>query len=186
VYKHVHSVVMMLCNEANLDRTISSEEVRRSIDELKSDCGSDGAFSGMHFSGAGLRLSVYSIYGGSNLNVPTVQDSPMTDITPREAGDPCEYIGFDGQPRYDCMKPEGHTLNEDGSCGKPAVENKCEVYCETKRTGFLGVETPAPGKWANSQGPSVKVVIAEGAETYISKGFSIGVEVRTLMLLAPV
>ncbi|KAI0190112.1 hypothetical protein F4808DRAFT_465737 [Astrocystis sublimbata] len=59
------------------------------------------------------------------------------------------------EPQYDCPKPEGHTLNPDGSCG---TENEfdsnsyCSIYCEVKRTTFLGPKQNAPGDFGQLQG----------------------------------
>lgn len=86
-------------------------------------------------------------------------------------------MNFDGKERFDCEKPEGHTMNDDGVCGDPDnADDNCEHYCEIRRTGLVGMETIAPGKFGEYNLPGVVYNLAEGESTTITKGFSIGVE----------
>lgn len=84
---------------------------------------------------------------------------------------------FDGKEHFDCPKPEGHTLDDKGVCGDPDnADDLCEHYCEVRRTGLVGMETTAPGKYGRYTGPGLTSTLGEGESTSITKGFSIGVE----------
>ncbi|KAI1355600.1 hypothetical protein F5Y01DRAFT_326133 [Xylaria sp. FL0043] len=84
----------------------------------------------------------------------------------------------DNIPRYDCDKPQGHTLNADGTCGNTAMFNptvsQCAIYCEVRRTGFLGPQQNGPGDFGRLEAPGTSVSLTSGSSTTISYGFSIG------------
>ncbi|RYC62919.1 hypothetical protein CHU98_g3289 [Xylaria longipes] len=85
---------------------------------------------------------------------------------------------IDNKPRYDCDKPAGHKLNPDGSCGDPNLfdpdVSECSIYCEVKRTGFLGPQQTAPGPFDRIEGPGNSISLTSGTSTTITYGFSIG------------
>ncbi|KAJ9149749.1 hypothetical protein NKR23_g4108 [Pleurostoma richardsiae] len=179
VYGHVNTTVVSLCNGNGRNRTVGQDEVRRGIQQLQKDCGGDGAFSGVHVVN-NLTFAAYGVYGGRDLVVPA--DSPPPNLpggTRRRdppPSDPCINHGYTADPYFNCKQPEGHTLNSDRSCGQPNIENKCEVYCEVKRTYFIGMETTAPGTWGDQIALGVRASLQEEDETTISKGFSIGID----------
>ncbi|KAI1310996.1 hypothetical protein F5Y03DRAFT_402642 [Xylaria venustula] len=85
---------------------------------------------------------------------------------------------IDNIPRYDCDKPDGHTLNAYGTCGNsdmfdPTV-SRCAIYCEIRRTGFLGPQQTARGMFGQLEAPGDSVSLTSGTSTTISYGFSIG------------
>jgi len=96
-------------------------------------------------------------------------------LTQRQDADPCANIGFSGEPRTDCARK--YYLAPDGSCdGELNPGNQCQVFCEVKRTGFLGIETVAPGEWGVQKPANQPFTLANGVETTVSHGFSIGIE----------
>jgi hypothetical protein len=181
VYSHVGSTVVSLCNTAE-DRAVADIEVESGINQLIADCGTDGPFSGVHYA-SGLKFSAYGIYGGRSMqeeSFPPVARA-IEDFhrvaEARQEHDPCDIMGFTGDTWYNCSKPVGHRLiPETGVCGPPTAENKCQVYCEVRRTGFLGMETNAPKQFANQVPPGISLALTEGEEESISLGFSTGIE----------
>lgn len=86
---------------------------------------------------------------------------------------------FTGTDRYDCDKPAGHTLNADGSCGNgisPDPDQECKIYCEIRRTGWVGDMQTAPGKFGELQAKGTSINLEEGTEVSITTGFSVGLD----------
>lgn len=194
VYKRHNTTVMSICNGSARNRTITQGEVQRGISQLFKDCNKLGTFTGVHVVN-NLTFAAYGIFAGINIKPPGGKNPPDTPGSVRRGGKGSwlEFVGdsplkvradetdcpvsFLGQSRTDCPRPEGITLNEDGSCG-PILPNKnsCQTFCEQKRTGLLGQETRAPGEAGLSQLPGQALALTKGKETSISQGFSAGLE----------
>ncbi|ETS76470.1 hypothetical protein PFICI_11857 [Pestalotiopsis fici W106-1] len=129
----------------------------------------------MHFNRVILALSAV----GSALSLPQLaSNGNLFSLATRDTcGD-----DFTGKERFDCDKPAGHVLEDNGSrCGTKDMitvnENQCRVYCEVKRVGFVGRWETAPGKFGELQQPGSKGInLEEGQETTVSYGFSLGLE----------
>ncbi|KAI8297281.1 hypothetical protein K4K59_003552 [Colletotrichum sp. SAR11_240] len=179
IFAHVNTTVVSLCNGNQRNRTINRDEVKRGVDQLIKDCGLDGGFTGIHVVN-NLTFAAYGV-GGVSLTQPPGSNPPDVPgskkrskgrslLTKRD----CAYA-YDGVPHFDCDAK--NKLNEDGTCGQITPENnKCQVFCELRRTGFLGHEQRAPGAGGDQQLPGKAVELGAGSETSISNGFSIGVE----------
>ncbi|KAI0151877.1 hypothetical protein GGR57DRAFT_470592, partial [Xylariaceae sp. FL1272] len=86
-------------------------------------------------------------------------------------------LAVDNTDHFDCQN-RPRLLNSDGSCGTDDdwsnTEYLCAVYCEVRRTTFLGPMQVAPGIFGDVQGPGSSVDIAQGTELTIAAGFSLG------------
>lgn len=184
IYKHVNTTVVSLCNGDARNRTVYQQEVKRGVEQLMADCGAGGSFNGVHVIN-NLTFAAYGVYGGRSLAIPPGSNPPdLPGGTGRRAipahlrqkrdGDNCALFAYDGVPRTNC--PHTYNLNTDGSCGPLNPGNSCKAFCETNRTGFLGVESNAPGTAGDVQPPGLQLALAEGIEVSITNGFSIGVE----------
>lgn len=184
VYNRANTTVVSLCNGSGRNRTVTQGEVRRGINQLFEDCGAGGSFNGVHVVN-NLTFAAYGIHAGKNVAVP--EGSPPPDLPGRLArlarqsvppadDDDCN-LGVTGESHTDCPRPEGHTALADGSCPAPIThENGCQVYCEVRRAGFLGLETRAPDEWGELTAAGTLRNLESGHETSISSGFSIGVD----------
>jgi hypothetical protein len=85
-------------------------------------------------------------------------------------------MGYDGASRYDCAKKPGHTIDANGKCGVPSIENSCANYCEIRRAGFLGLESVPESQSGSQNLPGISAVLAQNTEYTITNGISIGVE----------
>jgi hypothetical protein len=184
IYNHVNTTVVSMCNGSGRNRTVQQDEVRRGISQLIKDCGGDGdGFSGYHVVN-NLTFAAYGVFGGKNVKLPPGSSPPdlpggvRLGTATRASRDPCETLSFNGQSRFDCPKKEGHTINPDtGVCGTPSpYENKCQTYCEVRRTGFYGLETFPDGQAGQNNGPSLKVALAQNTEYSVTHAVSVGVE----------
>ena len=195
-YKRHNTTIMSICNGSARNRTITQGEVKRGIAQLFKDCNKLGTFTGVHVVN-NLTFAAYGIFAGINIKPPGGKNPPDTpgSVRKRGRGSWLEFVGdsplgaradetatdcpvsFFGKSRTDCPRPEGITLNEDGSCGpiRPNM-NSCQTFCEQKRTGLLGPETRAPGEAGESQPPGQALALTKGKETSISQGFSAGLE----------
>ncbi|GKT66838.1 hypothetical protein ColTof3_14177 [Colletotrichum tofieldiae] len=175
VFSHVNTTLVSLCNGNARNRTVNRGEVRRGISQLVKDCSLDGGFTGIHAVN-NLTFAAYGV-GGVSLapppggNPPDVPGSRRSSrLTKRDCA-----VAYDGVPHFDCEWK--NKMNEDGTCGQITPENnKCQTFCELRRTGFFGHEERAPGPGGSQQAPGVKPELTKGHETSISNGFSIGVD----------
>ncbi|KAF4910482.1 hypothetical protein CGCVW01_v011688 [Colletotrichum viniferum] len=179
IFAHVNTTVVSLCNGNQRNRTINRDEVKRGLDQLIKDCGLDGGFTGIHVVN-NLTFAAYGVGGVSLTQTPGSNPPDVPGSKKRSKGRSlltkrdCAYA-YDGVPHFDCDAK--NKLNEDGTCGQITPENnKCQVFCELRRTGFLGHEQRAPGAGGDQQLPGKAVELGAGSETSISNGFSIGVE----------
>ncbi|XWX01835.1 hypothetical protein V2A60_009864 [Cordyceps javanica] len=187
IYKRENTTIVSVCNGSARNRTITRDETKRGIDQLIKDCGADGAFSGAHVVN-NLTFAAFGIFGGNMLKGVPGKPDPETPggvssaarvvrLRADDDTDPCMPMTFDGKERFDCSKPEGHTLGEGGVCGDPDdADDHCEQYCEVRRTGLIGLESTAPGIYGRYTAAGIQASIAEGESVSITKGFSIGVE----------
>lgn len=195
-YKRHNTTIMSICNGSARNRTITQGEVKRGIAQLFKDCNKLGTFTGVHVVN-NLTFAAYGIFAGINIKPPGGKNPPDTPGSVRRSGRGSwlEFVGdsplgaradetatdcsvnFFGNSRTNCPRPEGITLNEDGSCGpiRPNM-NSCQTFCEQKRTGLLGPETRAPGEAGESQPPGQALALSKGFETSVSQGFSAGLE----------
>ncbi|GJC89251.1 hypothetical protein ColLi_12089 [Colletotrichum liriopes] len=175
IFSHVNTTLVSLCNGNARNRTVNRGEVRRGISQLVKDCNLDGGFTGIHAVN-NLTFAAYGV-GGVILapppggNPPDVPGSRRSSrLTKRDCA-----VAYDGVPHFDCEWK--NKMNEDGTCGQITPENnKCQTFCELRRTGFYGHEERAPGPGGSQQAPGVKPELTKGHETSISNGFSIGVD----------
>ncbi|KAH8890644.1 hypothetical protein GQ53DRAFT_765837 [Thozetella sp. PMI_491] len=119
--------------------------------------------------------AVFSLVMSAYAVAPPQFSQIMGDLQPR-IDDPCATPGYDAVTRFDCMQKPGHVLNPDGTCGSLTTAVHCEMYCEVRRTYFLGIENRAPDKYGDSHPPGITVSLQEGEETSITYGFGIGVD----------
>ncbi|KAF3022625.1 hypothetical protein E8E14_013871 [Neopestalotiopsis sp. 37M] len=131
----------------------------------------------MHFNRVSLAFSAI----GSVLSLPQlVPDSNLSPLAIRDNPDVC-VDDFTAKDRYDCPKPAGHVLQDNGQrCGTKdmlTASNRCKVYCEVRRSGWIGRWETAPGKFGELQQKGSRgLTISTGEETTVSYGFSIGLE----------
>ncbi|TPX13314.1 uncharacterized protein E0L32_006287 [Thyridium curvatum] len=175
VYGRHNTTIVSLCNGAARNRTVTQGEVRRGIEQLQKDCGADGAFSGIHVVN-NLTFSAYGVFGGKDLAAPQDRSPGGSFRLHKFAIPACEAAAFTGVDRYDCPQKEGHTLNPDGSCGETNPDNGCAVYCEVKRTYFVGPETLIDGPEGDRASAGQKINIVKGKTITVGGGVSIGVE----------
>jgi len=55
-------------------------------------------------------------------------------------------------------------------------DNKCGVFCETERKGFLGYKINGSGKEGVLYSPGIGSELSEGSEISITHGFTFGFE----------
>ena len=169
IFSRVNSTMVSVCNGNHRNRTITRDEVVHGVEWLSRVCGAGGTFNGVKVHN-NLTFAVYGIYGGVNLAIPpgaAQPDLPGGVSTLANTETTCPGFGYDGIPNYGCEKV---------ACGEPSPGNNCQVYCEVRRTGFLGQEAPAPGQAGQLHAKNINVAMTKGDEVTITSGFSIGVE----------
>ncbi|KAI1261733.1 hypothetical protein F5Y18DRAFT_430757 [Xylariaceae sp. FL1019] len=180
IFAHVNTTIVSLCNGNARDRHVNRDEVRRGIDQLISDCGLDGGFTGIHVVN-NMTFAAYGIYGGINMKPPSGSSDPdlpgekrslSGEQTHRLSKRDCTFA-YDGVSHFDC---DWQYQMHDGICGEQTVDNDCQQWCELRRTGLLGHESAAPGKGGEAQPANIELQLENGLEISISNGFSIGVD----------
>ncbi|KAG9255763.1 uncharacterized protein F5Z01DRAFT_699541 [Emericellopsis atlantica] len=185
VYKRENTTIVSICNGNARNRTITQGEAKRGISQLFKDCNSKGTFTGVHVVN-NLTFAAYGIYAGINLKAPPGMNPPDTPGSGRGRGKATwlEFVGegpmqaraddidcpvgFFGETRTDCARPEDITYDEeDGSCGPISARSN---------EWLLGPETSAPGEAGEPRSPGQAVAMTEGEETSVSQGFSAGLE----------
>lgn len=176
-YAHINTTVISVCNNDERNRTITKAEVRHGITQLIQDCGSAGVFSGTHMAN---NLS-YSAFGITKAKAPRVQPSSHvqnksgagfnrhSQSVAALAGEDCA-MAYDGVPHTDCQR-KNVWKEAERRCEGEWVG--CQIYCEIKRTGFYGMERPAPGSVSNMRGvPGTSLSLEKGYEFSVSHAFS--------------
>ncbi|KAI0814493.1 hypothetical protein GGR55DRAFT_675780 [Xylaria sp. FL0064] len=119
-------------------------------------------------------IALAFVAASTAMRIPSTESKALS----KRDGDHCDDA-INNEPQFDCAKPEGHTLNPDGSCGNPDefdTDTSCNIYCEVKRTTFLGPQQNAPEKFGEAQLSTETLGLEEGEEVTFTTGFSIGLE----------
>jgi hypothetical protein len=169
IYRRQNSTIVSLCNGSARNRTVNRAEVRRGIEQLIKDCNIDEkGFSGIHVVN-NLTFAAYGVFGGKNIKKPADTPTKRNPLLKRAT---CSNNWVDGSVREDCDQPEGHEIDDDGNC--PPVDmdkTECRSYCETSRSGFLGLETQFDNSAGQLRTPGADVQLGESVEYSVSHGF---------------
>lgn len=129
-------------------------------------CGAGGNYNDAHRS-ATLTINLFGT-SGPFLPQPALDESQSL-ARRADNNDLCPGFQFTGISRWDCPKTPCaesiEMLNGDNGCVK---------YCEFRRTGFLGPQTMAPGKYGLAYPPGLGIQLAEGVKTSISQSSGVG------------
>ncbi|KAF2997743.1 hypothetical protein G7054_g9121 [Neopestalotiopsis clavispora] len=177
VYAHVNTTMVSLCNGHGRNRTVSRSEVKRGVNQLIKDCGLQGGFTGVHVVN-NLTFAAYGVFGGINIAPPAGSPPPDTPGgTSRKRSSLVKrdcLLNFDGVSHTDCDWK--NKMQDAEKCGDVDTGSDCQIFCEQRRTGLLGVETKAPGMGGEQQPVHTSITLEDGKEISISNGFSIGVD----------
>ena len=184
IHATVNTTIIMMCNTASRNRTITRGEARRGINQLIKDCGLDGGFTGTHFVN-NLTFSAWGVAGityvppsrgpkalvARNLVPGLVEDKEGHRLAKRD----CQ-IAYDGVLHYDCKKI--NTIDPaTGKCtAELKPENSCQAFCEISRAGMWGHEQRLPGAGGQQYPKGQSAEIQTNTAVEVSHSFQIAVE----------
>lgn len=184
--KCVHSIsgstAASVCGNKPSDSVVSAVQAQTGFDAILASCGSRNNYNGAHYAD-GLTFHIH----GVAYDNPLIQSHnfPRGFTTDSDIGlaravskmdDICPRFQFTGISRYDCPNPARRC--DDDRFDWP--ENNCMMYCEVRRTGFMGPESEAPAPYGQARPPGQDLQLQEGIETSVSSTIGAGLSATFL------